>query len=811
MKRLHITIKGIVQGVGFRPFIYNLAKSLDINGYVTNTSGGVIIKAEGERLDEFLGFIQTQCPPLAKIDSIETHEMPAKGYEGFSIIESLDKGSFTLISPDIAICGDCLGEILDPSDRRYLYPFINCTNCGPRYSITKKVPYDRPNTTMSVFNMCPQCLAEYNDPSNRRFHAQPNACFECGPQLESQISNFKFQIGETAKPIEAAIELLKQGAIVAVKGIGGFHLCCDAENEKAVKRLREHKRRSNKPFGLMAPDVETVKKFCDVSPTEESLLKDMRRPIVLLKKKGDRLTDEIAPSNKYLGFMLPYAPLHYLLFHHPLTENIIPPSPPLVKGGVGGFAHFSALVMTSGNLSEEPIVIDNEEAISKLSFVDAFLLHNRDIFMRVDDSVIKARGFIRRARGYVPEPIRLTDDGPDVLGCGADIKNTFTVTRGDYAVISQHIGDMENIETLRFFEESLNNLKQVYRANPVAVAYDLHPNYLSTRWALNHGSRFAVHGYGIQHHYAHIASVMAEHGIKEKVIGVAFDGTGYGTDGNIWGSEFLVCDINGFVRAAHFKYVPLPGSARAVRECWRTAISYLADAVSSNPPIPPFSKGGQRGIAKLILDYLDFIGFVEKYGRDKIENIMKILGKRQFSPLSSGAGRLFDAVSAIAGICDKNTFEGEAAITLENMISSNPPLPPFSKGGREGIFKEMYTFEILEGEPMIVDFSKMILHLIEDVKRDEDKGMIAVRFHNTIVNAITEAVKRISAICGIKTVALSGGVFQNNYLLEGVLSRLSYLGFDVYTNEKVPCNDAGISLGQAYIARERLKKQAGVS
>ncbi|OGW19652.1 MAG: carbamoyltransferase HypF [Nitrospirae bacterium GWC2_46_6] len=770
MKRLHIRIKGIVQGVGFRPFIYNLAKSLGISGNVTNTSGGVIIDAEGERLDEFLESIRTQCPPLAKIDNIEIHEMPAKGYEGFSLVESIDQGSFTLVSPDMAICGDCLREMLDPSDRRYLYPFINCTNCGPRYSITKKVPYDRPNTTMSVFNMCPQCLAEYNDPSNRRFHAQPNACRECGPQLESQISNFKFQINETADPMEKTIELLKHGAIVAIKGIGGFHLCCDAENEKAVKRLREHKRRSNKPFGLMSYDVETVKKFCDVSPTEESLLKDMRRPIVLLKKIGERLTDEIAPRNKYLGFMLPYAPLHYLLFHYPIANSQSPMA-----------SHFSALVMTSGNLSEEPIVIDNEEAISRLSFADAFLLHNRDIFMRVDDSVIKDRSFIRRARGYVPEPIRLSDDGPDVLGCGADIKNTFTVTRGNYAVVSQHIGDMENIETLRFFEESLNNLKQVYRANPVAVAYDLHPNYLSTQWALNLKSQI-VH-FGIQHHYAHIASVMAEHGIKEKVIGVAFDGTGYGTDGNIWGSEFLVCDFNGFGRAAHFKYIPLPGSARAVKECWRTAVSYIAACGLQDADL---------------WNCIDNIGFIEKYGRDKIENIMKILGNRQFSPLSSGAGRLFDAVSALCGICDKNTFEGEAAIALENEI-------------RNSKLQDAYPFEISEGGPFVVDFSRMILCLIEDVSRDEDRGLIAVRFHNTVINAITEVVSRISAMHGIKTVALSGGVFQNEYLLEGVFERLLSLGFNVYTNEKVPCNDAGISLGQAHIARERLKKQTGIS
>jgi hydrogenase maturation protein HypF len=842
MSRFLISIKGIVQGVGFRPFIYNLAKSLDLKGYVKNTSDGVIIEAEGESLNEFLLSIQNKCPPLARIDSIETKELPLNGYEDFVIIQSVDDGSFTLVSPDISICDDCLKEMLDHSDRRYLYPFINCTNCGPRYSITQRVPYDRPNTTMSVFDMCPRCLSEYNDPLNRRFHAQPNACHECGPQLKFQISNFKFQISRP-DPVEAAIELLKRGAIIAIKGLGGFHLCCDAENEDAVRRLREKKRRSNKPFALMSPDTEAVRQFCEVSDEEEKLLTDRRRPIVLLKKRSEvrsqrsevkKLPDKIAPNNKYLGFMLPYAPLHYLLFHYPIADSQSPIVP-----------HFSALVMTSGNLSEEPIVISNDEAVSKLSDIaDAFVLHNRDIFMRVDDSVIKAIGnrqeaigkeqieadqtqnylspkisFIRRARGYVPEPIQLNDDGPDVLGCGADIKNTFTITKGGYAIASQHIGDMENLETLNFFEETLNNLKQVYRANPVAIAYDLHPNYLSTQWALrlkdsnesivtsnewNKEDNNSLKNlllvtknsslvfYGIQHHYAHIASVMAESGIKDKVIGIAFDGTGYGTDGNLWGGEFLICDLKGFERAAHFKYIPLPGGDRAIKECWRTAISYIVKSV------------GFR--VDSYVEFLDSIGFVDRYGRDRIENILRLIDNKQFSPLSSGAGRLFDAASAIAGICDENTFEGEAAIALESMLHCSHFM----------VHSEKYPYEILDTNdhspihpstysPIIVDFSKMIVHILEDVEHKEDKSLIAVRFHNTLINAVTETVSRISKKYRIKDVALSGGVFQNEYLLKGAVSQLSSLGFDVHTNEKVPCNDAGISLGQAYIARERIK------
>jgi hydrogenase maturation protein HypF len=602
----------------------------------------------------------------------------------------------------------------------------------------------------------------------------------------------------------------------------------------------------------MSPDIKTIRQFCQVSDEEEKLLTDRRRPIVLLKKKdtpplipplirggvgGVKLSDEIAPNNKYLGFMLPYAPLHYLLFFYPITHH---PSPIT--------HHFNALVMTSGNLSEEPIVISNESAESKLKDIaDAFLLHNRDIFMRVDDSVIKVSSkhhavsskksaycllptayyqFIRRARGYTPEPIRLNDEGPDVLGCGADIKNTFTITKGNYAIVSQHIGDMENIETLNFFEETLNNLKQVYRADPLAIAYDLHPNYLSTKWALKQQSAVSSQQsegknsklqipnpspithhpspvfYGIQHHYAHIVSVMAEHGLKEKVIGIAFDGTGYGTDGNLWGGEFLICDLNGFERVAHFKYIPLPGGDRAIKECWRTAISYIAQSVKASKYQSIKNSDtvtlGHSDTSR-IWDWLDLIGFLEKYGKDKIENILKLLGNRQFSPLSSGAGRLFDAVSAIAGICDENTFEGEAAIALESIIQNSKFKIQNSN------LQEAYPFEISEGEPIIIDFSKMILNILEDVKLNEEKGLIASKFHNTLINAITEAVNHISKKYGIKEVALSGGVFQNEYLLEGTISQLSTLGFNVYTNEKVPCNDAGISLGQAYVARARIK------
>jgi hydrogenase maturation protein HypF len=785
MKRFHILVKGIVQGVGFRPFVYNLARSLNFRGYVTNTSYGVIIEIEGEKPEEFIKSLQDKCPPLAKIDSIDIRELPANGYKDFKIIHSIDEGSFTHISPDVSVCDDCLKELFNPSDRRYLYPFINCTNCGPRYTITKRVPYDRPNTTMSVFTMCPQCMDEYNDPSNRRFHAQPNACPVCGPGLEFRIQSSEFRAKEKQNPLDAAIDLLKQGAIVAVKGLGGFHICCDAENRESVEDLRERKQRRNKPFALMSSDIETIGQFCEISEEEAELIQDRRRPIVLLKKKiGSTLPDAIAPKNKYLGFMLPYTPLHYLLFHADKDYD------------AANRYHFSALVMTSGNLSEEPIVVDNDEALSRLSGIaDAFLFHNRDIFMRVDDSVVRVHNsktnFVRRSRGYVPEAISLKEDGPDVLGCGGEIKNTFAITKGDSAIVSQHIGDMENYETLQFFEESLNNMKQVYRADPAALAYDLHPGYLSTQWALKHGGESGKRSYGIQHHYAHIASVMAEKGLKDKIIGVAFDGTGYGTDGTLWGSEFLICDTDGFERVASFKYIPLPGGEMAIKECWRTAISYVADSLYST-----YNSKLRTQNSELIWDFLDSIGFVGKYGKNKIENILKLIENRKFSPLSSGAGRLFDAISALAGICDVNTYEGEAAIALESMLYD----------GRGFEKADAYPFEILEGTPMTVDFSVMILQVIEDIKRKENSSLISHRFHNTVINLINKVITIIKNKYGIDEVALSGGVFQNAYILEGAQNQLESLGLKVYINENVPCNDACIALGQAYILRERLKK-----
>ncbi len=557
----------------------------------------------------------------------------------------------------------------------------------------------------------------------------------------------------------------------------------------------------------MSPDIRTVKKFCRVSQQEEATLISNKRPIVLLEKIQNELSDAVSPNNPAIGFMLPYTPLHYLLFYYPADKKkrrLKPEATSFVPTTDNSqlTTNFDALVMTSGNISEEPIVIDNGEALSKLSDIaDAFLFHNRDIFMRADDSVVRVMSgedetvtwidgdtekniassprtrvsaplsFIRRSRGYVPDPILLHDDGPEVLGCGADLKNVFTLTKGSFAVPSQHIGDMENYETLLFFEESLKNLKDVYRVNPVALAYDLHPMYLSTQWALRQEN---IKKIGIQHHYAHVASVMAEKGIKANTIGVSFDGTGYGIDGNLWGGEFLIADIKGFQRAGHFKNVPLPGGEAAVKEPWRLAISYIKNTAGDET-----------------IQYLRTIGFVKKYGIDRVQDILKIIDNRMFSPLSSSAGRLFDAVSAMIGVCDKGTFEGEPAIALEAIAKPD--------------ILDDYPVDIKFKGTMEIDFSHAVLGIIGDLGKGEDKGIISSKFHNTLITAVERVVEKLSSVHFIKDVVLCGGVFQNIYLLERTCSRLKSIGMTVHIHDKVPTNDAGISLGQAYIIRERIK------
>ena len=794
-ERAQITVAGVVQGVGFRPYVFTLATGLGLAGYVSNSPAGVQIDVEGDAIPDFIRRLPTEAPPLARIADIAVTPLPLHGYQGFSIRESTDLAGaepFTLISSDVSVCNDCLRELNDPGDRRYLYPFINCTNCGPRFTITRAIPYDRPNTTMAAFRLCAACTREYHNPSDRRFHAQPIACPQCGPEIEFRVRGSENGV-KGYQALEHCIQALKDGKIVAMKGLGGFHLACDATNHAAVTSLRERKRRSNKPFAVMSASITTIRRFCELMREDQEQLASPKRPIVLLKKKRAGLdtlvlSDAVAPNNQYIGCMLPYTPLHSLLF---MAGKTVPGSTP---------SELTALVMTSGNLSEEPIVHRNEDAVDKLSgLVDAFLFHNRDIFMRVDDSVVRVsvradhgyqapavRGaitFHRRARGYAPEAIALRDTGPEVLGCGADLKNTFTLTKGSFAIPSQHIGDMENLETLKFFEESLANLKQVYRVEPIALVHDLHPGYLSTRWAIETASKFQDRRYvktvglfAIQHHYAHIGAVMAEQGLTERVIGVAFDGTGYGTDGNLWGGEFLLASVEGFERLGQFKYVPLPGGEAAIREPWRTAVSYLADAA------------GDR-----TADRLAAIGFPERFGYTSIDQVMKLIRSAELSPLSSGAGRLFDAVSALMGVCDRNTFEGEAAMALEAL----------TEDGIESVYPVVFT---RRGGYTVLEFSDTINAILEDLLNNEQRTVIATRFHNTIASAIRKMVQDLHQRTGIRDVVLSGGTFQNQYLLARTMALLASDGMRAYTNEHMPPNDACISLGQAYLVRERLKR-----
>ncbi|MDQ6666136.1 MAG: carbamoyltransferase HypF, partial [Acidobacteriota bacterium] len=623
LTRYRIAVAGVVQGVGFRPFIKRLADSIGIRGSVTNTGGGVLIEFDAQtplQAADFAAAIRAQAPVIARIESLEVTALgKAAGYSSFAILASdPNLQSFTLISADIAVCPDCLRETRDPDDRRHRYPFTNCTNCGPRYSITKTVPYDRANTTMAPFEMCAQCLAEYTDPDNRRFHAEPNACAACGPKL--------------AIDLDTAIAALKQGRIVAIKGIGGYQLACDAHSATAVDRLRAAKRRSRKPFAVMMRDAETVATYCDVNSRALEVLGSRAAPIVLMSMKAGAmlppdLAPSVAPGLRELGVMLPYTPLHHLLF------------------GSG----LSCLVMTSGNISEEPIVISNEEARRKLtSLSDALLMHDREIFMRVDDSVVRVHNgvplVLRRARGYAPETIDLGFEAGEVLACGGELKNTFCLTKGRYAILSQHIGDMENLDTLEFYEETLRNLRQVYRAAPRLIAHDLHPGYMTTRCAAARPEpRIAL-----QHHHAHIASCMAENGIREKTIGIAFDGTGYGADGQIWGGEFLICDYSGFERAAHLRYVPLIGGDRAVRDGYRMAAAHLHDAFG----------GAYRERELPLWDAA-------------AASTWKIFDRLLERPslLTSSCGRLFDAVSSLAGVCQSSGYEGEAAMLLENASS----------------------------------------------------------------------------------------------------------------------------------------------
>ena len=775
--RKRIAIRGVVQGVGFRPFVYNLAQSLQLAGFIWNSSAGVTVEVEGPdgAIEQFLHTLRTSPPPLAQIMEISLEEVSLQNTSEFSIQSSREEeNGFAFISADAATCENCWHDFGDPANRRYGYPFTNCTNCGPRYTIIQDIPYDRPTTTMASFRMCELCQAEYEDPGDRRFHAQPNACPACGPSLvlvESRRPNCDSRLPAAADflatqrsslaTLQRVRDLLRAGRLVAVKGLGGFLLACDAQNDAAVRQLRQRKRRSDKPFAIMARGLAEVEKFCIVTAADRIALESPRRPIVILERRPEsNLSRSIAPGNDSIGVMLPYTPLHYLLFSDSPTES----------------SQFAALVMTSGNLSEEPIVICNEEAWQQLEPVaDWFLFHNRDIYMRADDSVVRTfegrERVLRRSRGYVPQAIDLGAPMQELLACGAELKHTFCLTKDHYAIVSQHIGDLENYETLCFFQETLANLKKLFRAEPQAVAYDLHPNYRSTQFALSLPLERKI---AVQHHHAHIASCMAENHLQGKVIGVAFDGTGYGTDGKIWGGEFLVADLETFERRAHLRYLALPGGDAAVRQPWRMALSYLRDTFGN-------------------VQLAEGMRFLHPVPEKQIAIVDAMITRRIHSIETSSSGRLFDAVAALVGLGSEVTFEGQAAIALESAA-----LP--------GV-EDRYSFDLENGMPMQLDMRPMIEEIVRDLARGATVGLISARFHNTVVAAIVEVCQRIRQQEQLNRVCLSGGVFQNMYLLKHTVRDLDKDGFQVFLHALVPPNDGGISLGQAAIANAILRRE----
>ncbi|MDR9458847.1 MAG: carbamoyltransferase HypF [Dehalococcoidia bacterium] len=772
---MRIRVGGVVQGVGFRPFVYRLAHEHDLKGWVRNTSGNVEIEVYGDedRVKNFLVDLEAKAPPLARIRSIDitspspqSHTKYAKykkyeNFENFEIRESTSQeGQYQLVSPDIATCEDCLREIFSPADRRYRYPFTNCTNCGPRFTIIEDIPYDRPKTTMRKFQMCPQCQQEYDNPLDRRFHAQPNACPRCGPGLSLVDSNGKTLLYDDV--IKAAGELLSAGSILALRGLGGFQLACDATNEEAINLLRRRKRRASKPFAVMMATLEDSESHCFMSPKEGKLLNSPECPIVLLswKLSSSTISPAVAPNLKYLGIMLPYTPLHHLL----LRESATP------------------LVMTSGNLSEEPIAKDNDEGLRRLGEIaDYFLIHNRDIHARYDDSVFFMTGTpqsIRRARGYAPYPIPLPFQSKQVLACGPELKNTFCLSKDNNAFLSQHIGDMENEETLEHFENTIDLYKKLFRIVPEAIAHDMHPEYLSTKYAIQAGTEQGLNIIPVQHHHAHIVSCMVENGVEGPVIGIAFDGAGYGSDSTIWGGEFLLADWRTFQRAGHLEYVPLLGGEAAIKKPYRMALSYLYTLLGEQD-----EKFSLEGLPMSNLHPAE------------LALLKQQLTRRINCPLTSSAGRLFDAVAALIGVREEIDYEAQAAIELEMLAADE-------RDNSEGT---SYPFSIIHKEGLrVIKLGGLFSALINDVKAQVPTPIISLRFHKTVAQIILEMCKLITGDTGITQVALSGGVFQNRLLLRLATAALQRDGFKVLTHHLVPCNDGGISLGQAVIANFEL-------
>jgi hydrogenase maturation protein HypF len=767
--RASVRVEGVVQGVGFRPFVYALATRLGLAGWVGNDVDGVFAEVEGSAacVGEFLGLLEARPPPLARVDRVTAAAMTPTGAPGFSIVASDHTGRRrALVSPDSATCDDCLAELADPADRRYAYPFINCTNCGPRFTIVTGVPYDRSLTTMAPFTMCAACEAEYHDPADRRFHAQPACCPACGPRLRLLDAR---AAGVAGDPLAGAARLLAAGQVVAVKGLGGYHLAVDAGSQAAAAALRARKHREDKPFALMVADVAAARELCEVDETGQFLLASPRRPVVLLARRaGAPVADAVAPGNRQLGIMLPYTPLHHLL----LAEVGRP------------------IVLTSGNVSDEPIAYADADAQARLAGIaDGFLTHDRAIHIRTDDSVVRPlRGreaLLRRSRGYAPEPLRLAARLPrPVLACGAELKNTFCLAAEDRAFVSHHIGDLENFETLRSFTEGIGHFRRLFDIEPEVVAHDLHPEYLSTKYALELGDVDLV---GVQHHHAHIASCLADNGEEGPVIGVAFDGTGFGADGTIWGGEFLLADLTGFERAGHLEPVPLPGGAAAIRQPWRLAAVYLDAAFEGEPPAGLTVAGRHAG---------------------QWQDVLTISRRGVNAPLTSSAGRLFDAVAALLGVRDTVNYEGQAAIELEQWADQaergayRAAIRPGPAGAtRAG--PDVGVGYGACGGPLLVRGADLVRAAAEDLLAGAAPAVIAARFHRGVAAAIAEVCAALRERSGLGTVALSGGVFQNLLLLGQVVGLLEDSGFRVLTHARVPPNDGGISLGQAVVAGAR--------
>ena len=787
IKAKRLEISGVVQGVGFRPFLFQLACQYGFAGRVLNTPQGVSLVIEG-REDDMVSLcsdIYEKKPPLACVENIKSENIPLNNYKEFTIVTSTNEDSIrsALIPPDVSVCTDCLDEMKDPANRRFHYPFINCTNCGPRYTIIKDIPYDRPKTSMDCFEMCPECSREYNDPNDRRFHAQPNACPVCGPHVFLVDSKGQKVKLNGKDPVQAATALLSQGKIVAIKGLGGFHLAADAFNDKAVQKLRLFKNRPHKPLGLMADSAATASDYAVISNDEKNLLESSARPIVLLEKKDlqenpviKMLSPEVSPLNRYLGIMLPYTPLHYLLFEK----------------------SWGILVMTSGNPAGEPLCIDNNDAFSALkNTADYFLFHNRDIYFRADDSIVcfqhEAPRFLRRSRGYAPLPVFLKKSMPHILACGGGLKSTICLTKENRAFLSQHIGDLDNQKLFEFYKKTIEHLKRILDIEPGIIVHDLHPGYMSTSYAKEQESMKKI---AVQHHHAHAVSCMAENGLSGEVIAVTLDGTGLGTDGKIWGGEVLLCSETSFTRMAHLSYVPMPGSESAVLEPWRMGAAYLYQAFGKN--------------------FMDLdIPFIKACGKDKLKFIATMMEKKINSPETSSCGRLFDAVSALLGIREKISFESQAAMELETIAAETGLLPddlrnsyelftPWNSVGYNNAVDSSdvikYGTTIKDDRPLEIDMSPVVKQIVTDVKAHKPVSFISKNFHTTVAAAFTDAAVHVSRKTGIKRAVLSGGVFNNAIILNGIYKGLEKRGLTVYTHTKVPAGDGGISLGQAVIA-----------